>query len=44
MLYKNPLENINYLKDQAGVMVQGRWYSKEMINKKLKEIEAAYTN
>jgi imidazolonepropionase-like amidohydrolase len=44
MLYKNPLEDINYLKDQAGVMVQGRWYSKEMINKKLKEIEAAYTN
>lgn len=42
LLNNNPLEDIAHLKDHAGVMVQGRWYSREMIDDKLKEIEAAY--
>lgn len=42
LLNANPLDNIANLQDRAGVMVQGRWYSKEMIDQKLKEIEAAY--
>lgn len=41
LLNKNPLDDIAHLKNNAGVMVQGRWYSKEMIDKKLKEIEEA---
>lgn len=43
MLNKNPLEDIAHLQNNAGVMVQGRWYSKEKIEKRLDEIEAAYS-
>ncbi len=42
LLEANPLEDIDHLKMRAGVMVQGRWYSQQMIEKKLREIEAAY--
>lgn len=41
LLNDNPLENITHLKNHAGVMVQGRWYSRDMIDRKLQEIEAA---
>ncbi len=42
MLHENPLDAIENLKNSAGVMVQGKWYSREMIDQKLEEIEAAY--
>lgn len=42
MLNNNPLEDIAHLQNHAGVMVQGKWYSRDMIDQKLKEIEAAY--
>lgn len=35
----NPLEDLTALKQISGVMRQGKWYSKEQINKKLSEIE-----
>ncbi|MBO6523029.1 MAG: amidohydrolase family protein [Balneolaceae bacterium] len=38
----NPLENVANIQNHSGVMVQGRWYSKEMIDQKLAEIEASY--
>jgi hypothetical protein len=37
---KNPLEDISALKDVQGVMVRGKWLSKEDINDRLKEIAA----
>lgn len=43
LLEANPLDDIAHLKMRAGVMVQGRWYSQQMIEKKLQEIEAAYS-
>jgi len=44
LLEANPLNDIGNLKKRAGVMVQGRWYPREMIDEKLKDIEAAYTH
>lgn len=41
LLNENPLEDIVHLQNHAGVMVQGKWYSRDMIDEKLKEIEAA---
>lgn len=40
LLNDNPLQDISQLQNHAGVMVQGRWYPREMIDRKLKEIEA----
>ncbi|SMO61625.1 amidohydrolase family protein [Gracilimonas mengyeensis] len=40
----NPLEDLSAIQNHSGVMVQGKWYSREMINKKLEEIEAYYAN
>ncbi|MDZ7805870.1 MAG: amidohydrolase family protein [Gracilimonas sp.] len=38
----NPLEDLTVIKDHSGVMVQGKWYSREVIDKRLQEIEAYY--
>ena len=38
MLESNPLDNLEVLKNIAGVMVRGQWLSKETIEKKLAEI------
>jgi len=38
LLNTNPLDDINALKDIAGVWVQGKWVPKTTINEKLKEI------
>jgi imidazolonepropionase-like amidohydrolase len=42
LLEENPLEDLNHIQNHSGVMVQGKWYSREMIDKKLAEIEAYY--
>jgi len=42
LLDENPLEDLSSIKDHSGVMVQGKWYSREMIDEKLSEIEAYY--
>lgn len=39
---ENPLEDVSHIQNHSGVMVQGKWYSKEMIAAKLAEIEASY--
>lgn len=39
---KNPLEDLDHLKILSGVLVNGRWYSKEVIDKRLFEIEQEY--
>lgn len=44
LLNNNPLEGIANLQNHAGVMVQGKWYSREMIGQRLQEIEAANAN
>tara|TARA_R110000868_G_scaffold306734_1_gene567975 strand:+ start:7946 stop:9223 length:1278 start_codon:yes stop_codon:yes gene_type:complete len=38
----NPLNNVLNIQHHSGVMVRGNWLSKEMIDKKLQEIEASY--
>lgn len=38
LLKSNPLNNIAALKDHDGVMVRGRWLSRELIDQKLAEI------
>ncbi|HKK25365.1 MAG TPA: amidohydrolase family protein, partial [Gracilimonas sp.] len=43
LLNNNPLENLSAIQNHLGVMVQGRWYSREMIDIKLSEIEAYYS-
>ncbi len=42
LVNSNPLDDVSNIRNHSGVMVQGRWYSKEMIDKKLSEIEAGY--
>lgn len=44
LLNSNPLNDLSALKDPAGVMVQGRWYSKSFIDQKLENIEKDYRN
>ncbi len=44
LVKKNPLKDIAHLKDHSGVMVAGRWMSKEFIDSKLTEIESSYKN
>lgn len=39
---ENPLQDLTTIQDHSGVMVQGKWYSRTMIDKKLEEIEAYY--
>jgi len=38
----NPLEDLNYIRTHSGVMVNGKWLSREMIDNKLAEIESMY--
>ncbi|HSP12508.1 MAG TPA: amidohydrolase family protein, partial [Salegentibacter sp.] len=38
LLNSNPLEDISYVQDRAGVMVRGTWYPEEKIQEKLEEI------
>ena len=38
LLDKNPLKNMNNLKNPAGVMVRGRWISRDFIQKELAKI------
>ncbi|MEX0608041.1 MAG: amidohydrolase family protein [Balneolaceae bacterium] len=40
---ENPLQNLAHIQQHSGVMVQGKWYSKDMIDTKLKEIEEYYS-
>lgn len=40
----NPLENLTLLKSHSGVMVRGRWYPRDVIDEKLKEIENYYAS
>mgnify|MGYP003110999495 FL=1 len=44
LVEENPLEDLNHIQNHSGVMVQGKWYSREMIDQKLAEIEAYYAN
>jgi imidazolonepropionase-like amidohydrolase len=39
----NPLEDVNHVSKQAGVMVRGQWLAKAEIQKKLDEIAASFT-
>lgn len=39
---ENPLDDVARIQNHSGVMVQGKWYSKAMIDQKLAEIEASY--
>lgn len=40
----NPLEDLSHIQNHSGVMVQGKWYPREMIDRKLAEIAAYYGN
>ena len=40
----NPLEDLSAIQNHSGVMVRGTWYSREMIDKKLAEIETYYAD
>jgi imidazolonepropionase-like amidohydrolase len=40
LLTANPLENIENIKKQAGVMIRGKWYPQSELNKALKFVEA----
>lgn len=42
LIDSNPLLNVSNIQNHSGVMVRGKWLSKEMIDKKLAEIEASY--
>lgn len=39
---KNPLEDVANIQQHSGVMVRGKWLSKEFIDNKLAEIESGY--
>lgn len=39
---KNPLEDLNHLKNPAGVMARGQWLDNELIQQKLADIAARY--
>ena len=42
LINDNPLEDVGHLSDVAGVMVRGRWLSREALDAGLAEIEARY--
>lgn len=42
LLNDNPLENLEHIKNNSGVMVRGTWLSREDIDTKLQAISAAY--
>ncbi len=39
---RNPLEDVSNIQNNSGVMVRGKWLSKEVIDKRLSEIEVSY--
>ena len=43
LLENNPLEDIKNLTKRAGVMVRGRWFSEEDLQRRLEEIVSSYT-
>ncbi|HET8865290.1 MAG TPA: amidohydrolase family protein, partial [Gracilimonas sp.] len=43
LVNENPLLDVAHIQDHSGVMVQGEWYSREVIDEKLKEIEEYYS-
>ncbi|MEX2591229.1 MAG: amidohydrolase family protein [Anditalea sp.] len=43
LLERNPLDNIENLKNPIGVMARGQWMDRNMIDKKLKEIAKVYS-
>jgi hypothetical protein len=42
LMDKNPLEDLNNLKNPAGVMARGQWLDNELIKQKLADIAASY--
>lgn len=42
LMSNNPLNDLDAICDHSGVMVNGNWYSREMIDEKLAEIKAMY--
>ncbi|MDR9415913.1 MAG: amidohydrolase family protein [Gracilimonas sp.] len=44
LVNENPLEDLSAIQNHSGVMVQGKWYSREMIDERLAEIEGYYSN
>lgn len=44
LLNSNPLENLENISEPYGVMRQGKWYSREMIDRKLNEIASRAAN
>jgi hypothetical protein len=42
LLASNPLEDLNHLTDRVGVMVSGRWITKEEIESGLEAIAQKY--
>lgn len=42
LLDGNPLEDLSYIQNHAGVMARGRWFSRAMIDEQLAKIEALY--
>lgn len=43
LLEGNPLEDLSHIQKHAGVMVSGRWLSREDIDRRLSEIEGYYS-
>jgi imidazolonepropionase-like amidohydrolase len=44
LLDANPLENISHVHRRAGVMIRGRWLSRETIEQRLAQIATAYAS
>lgn len=44
LLNGNPLEDLSVIHNHSGVMLRGKWYSREMIDERLTEVEAYYNN
>lgn len=42
LVNKNPLDDVAHIRNHAGVMVRGKWLSKEEIDKRLSKIEESY--
>lgn len=42
LMEDNPLRDLDAIRDHSGVMVNGTWLSRDMIDEKLAEIEAMY--
>ena len=42
LVNENPLEDVGHIRNHSGVMVQGKWLSKEEIDKQLEKISTSY--